>query len=266
MNRRSKSRDSQFPDPGYNRHKAESDLSARRPKQYPHAKASLVSNEFSATLPTKKSETYKSDPSNKKATFIGRKKVKEGPSEESTSKAANSQFENDFTPSENESPNLVSGSFSFENDFEVETEPKALRARIDQKVKSHFPPSSASLKQKSLFEDDFSPTERLHFHEDSKISSIQEEQTSSIAQPKTEKTVSSRKRILSRNRLSSNLKSDSNLKKSESVNIFARENDPFDDAFFAEESSDLHEEKASSRGSDIKWSENFQDFDMTEEN
>lgn len=252
---------------GYNRHKVESDLLARRPKQYTHAKPAIDSTEYSATLPLKKGESYKSDNSNKKATFMGRKKIKEGPSDEVTGKGANSQFENDFTPSENESPNVRSGNFSFENDFAVETETKVTRTRIDQKVKSHFPPSSVSLKQKSLFEDDFSPTDRPHFHEGSKISSIKEEPTSSIAQqPKSEKTVSSRKRILGRSRLSSNLKADSNLKKSESVNIFGRENDPFDDAFFTEDTSDLQEEKASSRGSDIKWSENFEDFDMTEEN
>lgn len=199
--------------------------------------------------------------------FAGRKKLKDSPSEEITGKSTLSQFENDFTPSETESPNLVAGSFNFENDFEVEKEPKVIKSRIDQKAKSRFVVNSTTLKQKSLFEDDFSPTERPHFHEDSKISSIKEEQTSSIAQlPKTEKTVSSRKRILNRNRLSSNLKSDSNLKKSESVNIFARENDPFDDAFFTEDTADIPEEKASSRGSDLKWSENFQDFDMTEEN
>lgn len=259
VNRRSKSRDSQFPESGYNRHKIEADLTARRSKQHSYAKPQLDSNEFSATLPSKKSESYKSESANKKLTFSARKKPKESPSEEITAKMSHAQFENDFTPPEMEA---TTGNFGFASDFK----PTA-RSRLDQKPKPHIPAGSVGLKQKSLFEDDFSPTERSpHFHEDGKIPSIEEELSSGgvTQQPKPEKTVSSRKRILNRNRLSSSLKSDNgNLKKSESVNIFARESDPFDDAFFTEETT---QDLALARGSDLKWSDQFQDFDMAEEN
>lgn len=96
-------------------------------------------------------------------------------------------------------------------------------------------------KKSSLFEDDFSPTE-------SGICSIQEEPSEEV----TAKIHKSRRKFF-KNRQSCD------LKKSESVNIFARENDPFDDDFFSENAASQYDsDKISSpRNPDLKWSENF---------
>lgn len=62
------------------------------------------------------------------------------------------------------------------------------------------------------------------------------------------------------------------LKKSESVNIFARENDPFDDEFFSGKdtgeatsveicNNGSTREKISPRAPELKWTEQFEDFD-----
>ncbi|KAF4525992.1 hypothetical protein B566_EDAN000784 [Ephemera danica] len=68
--------------------------------------------------------------------------------------------------------------------------------------------------------------------------------------------------------------SNPNIKKSESVNIFARDNDPFDDDFFAESqnaqlghrlSVAQEKPKNSSASSFSKWSEPFDNFDFKEE-
>lgn len=134
-------------------------------------------------------------------------------------------FESDFVPSEGESPVPVRQTkrFNFENDFEAEKP------------------------QKSLFEDDFIPTER---HEGSTISSIQEEGGEEDVVGRLEKKFSQKRPFGKRG-----FSVDVNLKKSESVNIFARENDPFDDDFFSEGAcGDFR------RGGGAKWSENFDDY------
>lgn len=96
-------------------------------------------------------------------------------------------------------------------------------------------------KKSSLFEDDFSPTE-------SGICSIQEEPSEEVAVK-----VHKGRRKFFKSRQSCD------LKKSESVNIFARENDPFDDDFFSENAASQYDsDKISSpRNTDLKWSENF---------
>lgn len=134
-------------------------------------------------------------------------------------------FESDFAPSEGDSPLAVRQTkrFNFENDFEQEKQ------------------------QKSLFEDDFIPGER---HEGSNISSIQEEGGEDDVVGRLEKKFSQKRGFGKRG-----FSVDVNLKKSESVNIFARENDPFDDDFFSEGAcGDFR------RGGGAKWSDNFDDF------
>jgi len=54
---------------------------------------------------------------------------------------------------------------------------------------------------------------------------------------------------------------DPNIKKSESVNIFARDSDPFDDDFFAE----TDRQRKKNNGDAYKWSEPFGSFDFKEE-
>jgi len=54
---------------------------------------------------------------------------------------------------------------------------------------------------------------------------------------------------------------DPNIKKSESVNIFARDSDPFDDDFFAES----ERPRKKNNGDAFKWSEPFGSFDFKEE-
>lgn len=61
--------------------------------------------------------------------------------------------------------------------------------------------------------------------------------------------------------------SSSSLRKSESVNIFARNNDPFDDDFFCEESSS-HKSKekfSKSNSNESKWAESFSAFSFDSE-
>lgn len=54
---------------------------------------------------------------------------------------------------------------------------------------------------------------------------------------------------------------DPNIKKSESVNIFARDSDPFDDDFFVES----ERPRKKNNGDAFKWSEPFGSFDFKEE-
>lgn len=50
---------------------------------------------------------------------------------------------------------------------------------------------------------------------------------------------------------------DVNIKKSESVNIFAREDDPFDDDFFCGEDMG-REQKTSPRSTELRWTDDFE--------
>jgi hypothetical protein len=129
-------------------------------------------------------------------------------------------------------------------------------------------------KSKSLFEDDFSlsgKTESLP--EDSSISSIKEEadpneKESTFNANNFENATNSRKKKINKHRLSNSVHSDINIKKSESVNIFARESDPFDDDFFSENVSSNQEvelpARSSSKTTDLKWTDDFEDFDNEE--
>lgn len=213
--RRSRSRDSQYTETMYTRHKPEPAPPLRRQKP----------KTFDEGLPPKPIEM-------KKEALSGPRKLAKPRQESLPRKRAT--FESDFAPSETESPVFRQGKrFTFEE----------LAAKPEQKTPQ---------KQKSLFEDDFIPS-----HETS-ISSIKEEGTDEDSIGKLEKR---QKRTFVKGRLA-----DVNLKKSESVNIFARENDPFDDDFFSEGGSDFNslefdgKASGSTKGGERKWSENFEDF------
>lgn len=303
--RRSRSRDSQYSEPSH-RHKLEQTgpigRSSYRNKQY----SKQFENDF-AEMPSKKQvDSSKIDHSNKKsATLASRKKTKESPKAEENNVStfprkstprAKSLFENDFVPSE-ESPASVrvDPKFSFENDFETsEAESptvmnkslKGLRQQImfeksqldNEFTESYRQRSLKELKlsprlqgkQKSLFEDDFSPSMKTEpLPEDNSISSIQEEgdpneKDGSFSTSNFENATNSRKKKL-KHRLSNNIQSEINIKKSESVNIFARESDPFDDDFFSENvaSQDIqHHSETSPKTTDLKWTDDFEDFDI----
>lgn len=107
--------------------------------------------------------------------------------------------------------------------------------------------------------------------EDNNISSIKEE--TDINEDEEEDTFAtesatatsasnngSRKKKLLGGRLSNSRGADGHLKKSESVNIFARESDPFDDDFFSGggNGGGCAERQ---RNTELRWTEDFDDFD-----
>lgn len=297
MGRRSKSRDSQFSDSGYGRHKIEASLTARNAHRSKlHQK---FDGDYLQDVSVKKQEP-KLDLNNKKTATMSRCKKKESPKmEEITSSTfprkgtlrAQSLFENDFVPSETDSPVSTHNNsrFTFEQDFETsEAESPVIvkpTAKMRQNSKltavrrgfeSDFSKEIRATKmgfrerklsprfqttQKSLFEDDFSPTEKP-LEEDKGISSIKEESgqneaDDSFGENNFDKVVA-RKKMLSKARFSNG-----QLKKSESVNIFARENDPFDDEFFSgQESTQSRDSKSSPKNPELKWTEEFDDFDI----
>ncbi|XP_044264647.1 protein disabled isoform X2 [Tribolium madens] len=262
--RRSRSRDSQYSESSH-RHKPETGPPGRgshRSKQY--------SKQFEADFAEKKPID---EHSNKKSATLANRKKKESPKSEvnivstfprkSTSRAK-SLFENDFVPSQ-------SPKFSFENDFEtseadsptvVNKSLKVLRQQSMFEKSQVERPLKLSPKQKSLFEDDFSPSGRAEpLPEDSGISSIKEEADPNDKESSfSTNATNSRKKKLNKNRLSNNFQSDINIKKSESVNIFARESDPFDDDFFSENVASHHSE-TSPKTTDLKWTDDFEDFE-----
>ncbi|KAK5648976.1 hypothetical protein RI129_003868 [Pyrocoelia pectoralis] len=298
--RRSKSRDSQFSESvPQSRHKIDPNLTLRGPyrtKQYSHQKPPLEM-EFSHDFPPKKLESSKADLTNKRFSTVGnRKKPKDTPkTDQLHTFMRKATFENNFTPSETESPlsASISPRFTFENDFETSEPESSLpskplksvrhqnlfdnsqrikpRLRYDtRKTKfeedTRISPSRST--QKSPFEDDFSPPvekSEAQLHKNLSKSSIKEEidvneEDDSFATNNFDKSTI-RKKILNKNRLSSNFHIDSNLKKSESVNIFARESDPFDDEFFCSRNMEDSDEK-SPRNTEQKWTENFEEFDF----
>lgn len=244
----------------------------------------------------KKSENSKIELSNKKSSTLNRKKSKESPQQaeenlvstfprKSASNRTKSLFENDFVEPTPPIPPPVRTKFQFDNDFET-SEIESPTANVNRsKTKSikhqslfekdrfgELKGSARYQAKKSLFEDDFSPSNEKQSEtilEDS-ISSIKEEK-SAIEEEEEEDSFSTnactakpvttnqpRKKILTKNR--NNVRTDINLKKSESVNIFARESDPFDDDFFSGNDNVLSERRIS-RNTELRWTEDFEDFD-----
>lgn len=268
-NRRSRSRDSQYSEPPH-RHSKPEPANLPRQVRKVHHKPEI-----------EKIET-KLDLNKKCPTLSGRKKKESPKSEESCStfprksigRNSKSPFENDFvaTPDEDApSSRTVGAKFNFD-DFETsEAEsPTVARPIKESRIKS---PRYGS--KKSLFEDDFSPSDKVQEVEN--ISSIKEEsdvreEEDTFSDYNTTATTnnnnnSTRKKILAA-RLGSGgggrVGPGDNLKKSESVNIFARESDPFDDDFFsgtAAAASNNGGDKPSPRTTELRWTGDFQDFD-----
>lgn len=239
-------------------------------------------------------ENSKVDLSNKKSSTLNRKKSKESPQSEenmvstfprkSATSRVKSLFENDFVESP---PPPLRTKFHFDNDFET-SETDSPTTSVNRSIKTikqqnlyekeRFKETKLSpryqMTKKSLFEDDFSPSNEKQNDSiaDDSISSIKEEKdaieeeeedsfsTSAPASTATTTTTNQpRRKILSKTR--NNIRTDINLKKSESVNIFARENDPFDDDFFSGTNVVLSEKKVSPRNTELRWTEDFEDFD-----
>lgn len=328
--RRSKSRDSQFSEPSYAR-RQEPNVALRNVhrSKFQHPKGQFENDfvqETQAPPPTsqsqiKKIDNVKLDLSNKKTATMSRLKKKDSPKIEEISSStfprkgtlrAQSMFENDFVPSESDSPQQqINTRFNFERDFEtseaespVMKHVRSTRQQQQQQQQQHSnlkrsnfdndvrTPTSSSTKilvkdrklsprfqgpQKSLFEDDFSPTEKPELDDNNGISCIKEETNQnesedSFVMNNFDKITSNRKNRLSKGRFTSG-----QLKKSESVNIFARENDPFDDEFFSgQDAANFRTDKdkvsrtgsgggsggASGNTTEIKWTEEFDDFDI----
>ncbi|KAK9759072.1 Phosphotyrosine interaction domain (PTB/PID) [Popillia japonica] len=303
--RRSKSRESQFSDIPHNRHKPDPGLTIRaRPKHHHQKSGHFESDYVTDIMPPKKGgDSGKmlnlQDHSGKKS-VIGNRKKKESPKSEEfvrqplppTTRQSQSLFENDFVTTETESPSSAAGMgkrFTFENDFETsEADSPIIKSSRgikspyarEQPASKFMPSRSSQSKQRSLFEDDFSPTEKSDTQDSPAVPSIKEEDIQRSAGSVNEEEQDSfsslrtggnglRKKMHSKHRMSMNTDS---LKKSESVNIFARENDPFDDEFFS--GKDIGEpttveicnngangNKVSPRLRELKWTEQFEDFD-----
>lgn len=295
--RRSRSRDSQFTDTvsSHSRHKIDPNLTIRGPhrsKLHVHQKL-LRDGEFAHDLPPKKLEPSKIDIINKRSTILTNRK-KPSPKAEDSSSSKKLLFENNFMPSESESPMSVgvSPKFTFENDFETseaespivsksikglrfDIEPKRSKSSVhyeSRKIKEEKISPSSRTTQRSPFEDDFSPPhEKSETPVHENVSSIKEEgdeeEEDLFTTNNLDKSIIRRKK-LNKNRFSNNFYVDhANLKKSESVNIFARESDPFDDEFFSEQSHDGPTWMAmlGPKGSEHKWTEDFGDFSFAEE-
>ncbi|XP_018579344.1 protein disabled isoform X2 [Anoplophora glabripennis] len=293
--RRSRSRDSQYSEPSH-RFKADPGPPGRLPhRSKPHLHSKPPDGDF-VEVPSKKLIDSKLE-SNKKSSTLSRKKTKDSPKAEENLASTfprkatvrgESLFENDFVTSE-ESPVAnprLGPKFNYENDFETSeaespTVNRTVRGIRQQSLYEKNPlpldrdfKRAASLKDsktspryqpksKLLFEDDFSPSEKSEqVPEDNSISSIKEEidkeEEDSFGANNVENAANGRKRILSKNRLGGGLRSDINLKKSESVNIFARESDPFDDDFFCGEDKGAGVGKTSPRNTELRWTEDFE--------
>lgn len=193
---------------------------------------------------------------------------------------AHTMFESDHNVKRNIRQSSMKQSVEFDSEFSKESRSKQLRNDYRDKdiIKtSPTPKPHANLKQVSMFEDDFSPTEKLDSQfDDNSVTVIPEEiemteQRVSFTENNLDRvpSIESRKHrhILNKTR-GSNSRAD-NIKKSESVNIFARENDPFDDDFFTgkEESHSKRSDSKNANNStagEFKWTEDFDSFDIPE--
>lgn len=303
--RRSRSRDSQYSEI-LHRHKSEG---STIPRSVPyrnklHLKTKFE-NDFTDVLSKKQSDSKVDSGSKKSATLTSkeRKKLKDTLKMEENivntfprkSTRINSYFENDFASTE-ESPissSHMSSKFNFET--ELTSEPDDSPSSLKKSVRESRPPSrhpqndefnknlyrqkpvkdihSPHLlnKTKSLFEDDFSPSDKPEvLPEENSISSIKEEiypdeEEDSFSTNNFESATNSRKKM-NKNRRANSVHADGNIKKSESVNIFTRESDPFDDDFFCENVNDAQNLQENSditlRTTDLKWTDDFEDFDI----
>ncbi|CAH1163912.1 unnamed protein product [Phaedon cochleariae] len=263
--RRSRSRDSQYSEPSH-RHKPDQGAPARaahRTKQHQgDFPESISKKSLEAKLETKKAST------------LSRKKTKDSPKSEEPltgtfprsrgmpATVVGKFFDNDLETSEAESPiisrpiknvrqqSMFEKSSHAEKDFKGRQRGGSLR---DSKLSPRY-------QAKSHFEDDFSPGDKSEQppQEGAGISSIEEEvdreNEDEFGASNFENAANGRRKILSKNRLS--LRTDVGLKKSDSVNIFAREDDPFDDDFFCGE--EMGPERKSPRSTELRWTDDFE--------
>ncbi|XP_060523966.1 protein disabled [Cylas formicarius] len=275
--RRSRSRDSQYGD-GHHRHKpdAASIRSQYRSKQHAHSRT--------MDADYKESKKFSGQETEKKPPSINKKKTKDstpGPYPRKGCDRTKSMFVADFEPTKDSPVEWEGEKFGFEVEFEVSetrsTVSKSLKglksSTFDNTAdetkdkqsttKEHKVSPRSQPKPRSPFEDDFSPSERAS--EGNGISSIKEEtdiQEEEEEEEEDEDRFSStthkviaqgRKNV--RHRLSA-ARTNANLKKSESVNIFSMEDDPFDDEFFSGNGG----ERMPSKDSDYGWMENFKEY------
>ncbi|ERL90876.1 hypothetical protein D910_08221 [Dendroctonus ponderosae] len=292
--RRSRSRDSQFSEPSH-RHKPDSAVLRSQHRSKPHktvegeyADVNLKKLPPDGEIGNKKLPTGRKRPGKEPAGVKDEPPANTFPRKVAT--RTKSLFDNDFIPSD-ESPIIKDkgSKFNFDNNFDkpdadapaMNRSMKGLRQqslgifdksqlRLEKSFKSEaFQESKLSPryhpKPRSPFEDDFSPSEKPDsVPEGNGISSIKEEtdvpeeDEDSFGPPSVKMISSSRKKMLNKSRLSAR-RNDVNMKKSGSVNIFTRENDPFDDDFF----SGVNAEEGASiqRSTELRWTEEFDDSD-----
>ncbi|XP_072389081.1 protein disabled isoform X3 [Diabrotica undecimpunctata] len=254
--RRSRSRDSQYSEPTH-RHKSDLGPPIKSAHRYKFPEEPVISKKIPSDFKIE---------CNKKPSTLTRKKTKDSPKSEEnmastfprkSSSRGKLVFENDFVspePSPIMSSRLTS-KINFENDFEKSLPVESVRDRPRPTTKLS---PRYQTKSKSHFEDDFSPTEKQEPNDN--ISSIKEEadreDEDEFSTSNFENATNGRKKILSKSRFSG-LRTDINIKKSESVNIFAREDDPFDDDFFCVEDAG-REQKTSPRSTELRWTDDFE--------
>ncbi|XP_065166906.1 protein disabled isoform X3 [Atheta coriaria] len=255
--RRSKSRDSQYSEPPRLSRQLEPPL--RGPLRRQHQKLEDYDSPMQAAP---KALLKEPPPSAKKTnTMSGRKsRSKESPkTEETNTFPRKSRADTASRPLQEVQP----AQSMFENDFvqfgDLETPPmgeKWFKKPAAPKVQAtpKLPPvqtrAQHKYRQKSLFEDDFSPSDKEKPMElpstGGNVPVVDqahaEEATDCLGTNNFTRVNSGGKKRL--NRIS---QLENNLKKSESVNIFARENDPFDDDFFSAENAN----------GDNKWAHHF---------
>ncbi|XP_044747407.1 protein disabled isoform X2 [Coccinella septempunctata] len=257
--RRSRSRDSQYSEPVY-RHKPDTGSLTRdgyKTKPHgPYVKPQFESDFSDVPAPKKQLDNSPSDL--KKSFTMQSRKKKDGPkAEENTntfprksSSKPKQSFDNNFQPE------LRGRENDFKVDGEVNVTAKTAKLKqqlsmieLQRKGPKDAKPRPYQNRSKSLFEDDFSMDKIHHPSDDNSISVIKEEENDTFEFGQHSNRLSKR--------LSGVLRAD--LKKSESVNIFSRENDPFDDDFFCEDAGDVHifgdSDKKDLKNGDSKWTE-----------
>ncbi|KAL3287233.1 hypothetical protein HHI36_001710 [Cryptolaemus montrouzieri] len=270
-NRRSRSRDSQYSEPQY-RHKLESNSLTRSSyKGKPHSQYTKpqFDSEFPEVSVKKQLDSCHPDLGVKKMFTLQNRKKKDSPKSEETvntfprkSSKAKQKFESNFQSE------VRNNKCEFENNFHIESEPplpgklKQQQSMIELQRKSprESKPRGYHSRVNSLFEDDFSIDKAEHLPEDNNISVIKEElseENDSFSAATFEQATNASR--LSK-RLSGVLRTD--IKKSESVNIFSTEDDPFDDDFFFENGGNVHIfdnelDGKNLRNSDHKWTDDY---------
>ncbi|KAK9880484.1 hypothetical protein WA026_011729 [Henosepilachna vigintioctopunctata] len=272
--RRSRSRDSQYSEPSY-RHKPDtSSLTRNSYKNKTHGQYTKpqFESEFSDVSGKKQLDNCHLDLSNKKSFTLQSRKKKDSPSNEENmntlprkSTKPKQSFENSF---QSELRNIKC---DFEKEFQIEPEPAIIAKtaklkqqqsliEIQRKSPREIKSRNYQNRSKSLFEDDFSVEKAEHPSEDNGISVIKEE----VSEENDSFNVCNFEQATNTNRLSKRLSGGlrTDLKKSESINIFARESDPFDDDFFCETACnvDLFDNTSDTkelRNSDHEWTDNY---------